>query len=74
LSGPELPLLRRLAGELPGAESFLRTALCLEVFAERGLLTLDRTGDALPLRLTAAGKKVELDGNPGLRRLREILN
>ena len=73
LSGPELPLLRRIAGELPGAESFLRTALCLEVFAERGLLSLERVNGILTLRLTAEGKKVELDDGPYLRRLREIL-
>ena len=74
LSGPELPLLRRIAAELPGTESFLRTALSLEIFAERGLLTLDRTGDVLTLRLTSDGKKVELDDNPYLARLRDILS
>ena len=74
LSGPELPLLRRIAAELPGTESFLRTALSLEIFAERGLLTLDRAGDVLTLRLTSDGKKVELDDNPYLARLRDILS
>lgn len=73
-SGPELPLLRHIAAELPGTESFLRTALSLEIFAERGLLTLDRTGDVLTLRLTSDGKKVELDDNPYLARLRDILS
>ena len=73
LSGPELPLLRRIASELPGAEGFLRTALSLEIFAERGLLTLERSGDTLTLRLTSDGKKVELDDNPYISRLREIL-
>lgn len=74
LSGPELPLLRRIAAEIPGAESFLRTALCLDIFAERGLLTLERSGDTLTLRLTSDGKKVELDDNPYLARLRDILS
>ncbi len=72
-SGPELPLLRRVAAELPGTESFLRAALCLNVFAERGLLSIERAGDTLTLRLTSNGKKVELEDNPQLRRLREIL-
>ena len=73
LSGPELPLLRQLASEVGGAEGFLRTALCLDVFAERGLLTLERGGGSLTLRLTADGKKVELEDCPYLRQLRDIL-
>ncbi len=72
-SGPELPLLRRIAAELPGTESFLRAALCVEVFAERGLLSMERTGDMLTIRLTADGKKVELDDSPYIFRLHEIL-
>ena len=72
--GAELPLLRRMAGELTGAESFARSALCLEVFAERGLLALEREEACMTVRLTAAGKKVELEENPYLRRLRELLN
>ena len=74
LSGPELPMLRRIAAELSGAECFLRAALCLDIFAERGLLVLDRAGDTLTLRLTSDGKKVELDDNPYLARLRDILS
>ena len=70
----ELPLLRRLAAEIPGAESFLRTALCLEVFAERGLLTLSHADGMLTLRLTALGKKVALDECPYLRMLRAKLS
>ncbi|MBQ1603746.1 MAG: hypothetical protein II079_07735, partial [Oscillospiraceae bacterium] len=70
----ELPLLRRLAAEIPGAESFLRTALCLEVFAERGLLTLSRADGMLTLRLTALGKKVALDECPYLCMLRAKLS
>ena len=73
LSAPELPLLRQLAAEVGGAEGFLRTALCLDIFAERGLLTLERGGGSLTLRLTAGGKKVELEDCPYLRQLRDIL-
>ncbi len=74
LAGPELPLLRRLAAELPGAESFLRTSVCLNVFAERGLLTLEREDGVLTLRLTSDGKKVALDDNPQMKQLRALLS
>ncbi len=73
LTAPELPLLRRIAGELSGADAFARTALCLEVFAERGLLARERSGDMLTLRLNAGGEKVALEDSVLLRRLREIL-
>jgi len=73
LAGPELPLLRRVAAELPGSDCFLRSAVCLDVFAERGLLTLERAGDTLTLRLTSDGKKVELDDSPYLKRLHSML-
>ena len=73
LTAPELPFLRRLAAEMPGAESFLRTVLCLEIFAERGLLTISRADKYITLRLTSDGKRVELDSSPYLRRLREGL-
>ena len=71
---PMLPLLRRLSAEMVGAETFLRTALCLQVFAERGLLAIEREGDALYLRLTAEGKKVELDKSPYLSALQGFLS
>ncbi|MBR3560253.1 MAG: single-stranded-DNA-specific exonuclease RecJ [Oscillospiraceae bacterium] len=73
LSAPELPLLRRIAAEVTGAESFLRTALCLDIFAERGLLAIERSGDTLTLRLTSDGKKVALEECPYLQQLRDIL-
>ena len=71
---PMLPLLRRLSAEMVGAETFLRTAMCLQVFAERGLLSIEREGDALALRLTADGKKVELDKSPYLSALHGFLS
>ncbi len=73
LTSPGLPLLRRIAAELSGADAFARTALCLEVFAERGLITLERSGDTLTIRLNAGGEKVELEESSLLRRLHEIL-
>ncbi|MBE6908178.1 MAG: single-stranded-DNA-specific exonuclease RecJ [Ruminococcaceae bacterium] len=74
LAEAELPLLRRIAAEVAGTESFVRTAVCLSVFAERGLLSLERSGDILTVRLTSDRKKVNLEDSPYLRRLREILS
>lgn len=74
LCEPELPLLRRLSAEMIGAEAFLRTALCLYVFAERGLLQLSRADGMLSLRLRSDGKKVALEDSSYLRALRDILS
>jgi single-stranded-DNA-specific exonuclease len=74
VSEPMLPLLRRLSAEMVGAETFLRTAMCLQVFSERGLLRVERKGDTLTLRLTAEGKKVELDKSPYLSALHGFLS
>ena len=59
---------------MAGAESFLRTVLCLYVFAERGLLQLSRTDGNLSLRIQSDGKKVALDDSAYLRALRDILS
>ena len=69
-----LPLLRRLSGALRGAEPFLRTVLCLEVFRERGLLQCCRLGDSISLHLTSQGKKVALDRSEYLLRLHRALD
>ena len=74
VSEPMLPLLRHLSSEMVGAETFLRTAMCLQVFAERGLLSIEREGTTLTLRLTADGKKVELDKSPYLSALHGFLS
>ena len=74
LSESELPLLRRLSAEVAGAESFARTLLCLNVFAERGLLSLTRSDGTLTLRLKSDGSKVSLDESVYLRALRDILS
>ena len=58
-----LPLLRAMAAEVGGAEPFLRGALCLEVFRERGLLTEEREGDTAFLVLQR-NKRVSLDDAP----------
>lgn len=74
LSEAELPLLRRFSAEVAGAESFARTLLCLNVFAERGLLSLTRADGTLTLRLRSDGDKVSLDESVYLRALRDILS
>ena len=74
VSAPMLPLLRKLSAEMVGTETFLRTAMCLQVFAERGLLSIEREGTTLTLRLTADGKKVELDKSPYLSALHGFLS
>ena len=74
LSGAELPLLRELSGEMPGAESFLRTVLGLSVFAERGLLALSHERGTTTVTLSSEGKKIELEDSPLLRSLHNILN
>ena len=58
-----LPALRALASEIGGAEPFLRSALCLEVFRDRGLLTMEREGDAVTLVLQR-DRRASLDDAP----------
>lgn len=65
-----LPLLRTLAAELGKAEPFPRAALCLAVFAERELLTMERQGDDVTLHLHR-GRKVVLGQSPHLLWLHE---
>ena len=65
--------MRQLATETGGAEAFVRAALCLEVFRERGLLRMQRTGDEIHLTLTDQGKKVSLEDSPYLQLLYQTL-
>ncbi len=69
-----LPFVRNMAANIGGAEAFLRTALCLRVFAERGLLELQHEGDALYLHMTDQGKKVSLEQSVYLQHLYAILD
>ena len=66
---PWLPWLRVLAAEAGGNESFLRTALALAVFHERGLLSLTRQEDTLLASLNPTQGKVDLTACPYLARL-----
>ena len=65
-------MLRRLAGALDGAESFLRAAVGVEVFAERGLVTLARREDMMIVR-PMPGKRADLEQCVYVRRLRRAL-
>jgi single-stranded-DNA-specific exonuclease len=73
LTADYLPLLRTLSAALGGVDPFLRAAFCLEIFAERGLLSCRRAGDQVHLLLTDGGRKVDLESSSYLLRLRDIL-
>ena len=67
----KLPYIRQLAGQAGGCESFLRTALALEVFHERGLITMTTHEDRVTLCLNPVQGKVDLSACPYLSRLRD---
>ena len=69
VEGDELPLLRQLAADAGGTESFLRAALSLEVFSERGLLNVELEEHRLSMRLVPRQGKVDLFACPYLARL-----
>ena len=69
LETPALPLLRQLAEEAGGNESFLRAALALEVFSERGLLSLSHEGTSIRLKRIPRKDKADLNACPYLARL-----
>ena len=66
-----LPYLRQLAAQSGGSESFLRTALALQVFRERGLISMTVQGDRTILSLNTTQGKVDLFACPYLSRLRD---
>ena len=73
LETERLPFLRNLARDAAAEggsnENFLRAALSLEVFHERGLLTQMHHGDLLTLHLNPTQGKVDLADCPYLARL-----
>ena len=70
VEGAMLPILRQLAAEAGGNESFLHTLFSLFVFSERGLLSVNREEDWMSLcLLPAAHGKVDLFSCPYLLRL-----
>ena len=64
--------LRRLSQALDGEEPFLRTVLGLEVFAERGLVTLTVREDTMILR-PVPGKRADLEQSAYILALRRAL-
>ena len=71
---PYLPLMRTISAHIGKTEPFLRSALCLEVFAERGLLNLQHDGDRITLCRCDDGKKVRLEDSPYILRVQRIGN
>ena len=64
-----LPLLRSLSAAMGKADGFLRSAFCLAVFQERGLLKLEIQGDTIDIQLAGRDKKVRLEDSEYIRRL-----
>ena len=69
---PRLPTLRRLAASLKGAEPFLRAAAGLEIFAERGLISLEAGEETLSLR-TIPGIRADLEQSAHVIALRQSI-
>ena len=67
-----LPLLRRFACAMGGAESFLRAALGVEVFAERGLVTLAVEEDMMIIH-PRPGQRADLEQSVYVCALRRLL-
>ena len=64
--------LRRLMGAVEGDEPFLRAAVGLEVFAERGLITLGSREDMMILH-PVPGRRADLEQSFYMRELRRAL-
>ena len=67
-----LPLLRKLSASLEGTESFLRTAAGIEIFAERGLISVRMDEERITMR-SLPGRKVDLEQSSYVLHLRGIL-
>ncbi|MBQ9493375.1 MAG: single-stranded-DNA-specific exonuclease RecJ [Oscillibacter sp.] len=65
-----LPCLRDLAAEIGGCEGFLRAALALAVFEERGLIRVTEQGDRMTISMPPHRGKVSLEACPYLIRLK----
>ena len=52
--------------------SYVRTKICLDVFAERGLIDLRQTGRTVHITLTSGGRKVDLDDSRIIMRLKKL--
>lgn len=67
-------LFKTLAGVLPPRRPHIRTAVCLEVFGERGLVTLLHTPGRLRVEVNRTQGKVDLEQSAFMIRLRKVLN
>ena len=65
-----LPCLRELAEKVGGCEGFLRAALALSVFEERGLIRVTERADRMKIVMLPLSGKVTLDDCPYLTRLK----
>ena len=68
-----LPLLRTVSAHMGKNESFLRSALSLEVFQERELLHLEWDDEVQVSFRLLSGKKVSLADSPYLQRINSLL-
>ena len=67
-----LPTLRCLSAALAGPDTFMRAAVGLAVFAERGLIALDRSTGMLSLR-PILGQRVDLKESIYIKHLHRII-
>lgn len=65
-------LARNVAKSCGGREEFMRTEVCLAVFHDRGLITVEHTTDHLRIRIREGGEKVDLEGAELMRQLRRM--
>lgn len=65
-------LSRNLARASGRREAYMRTMVCLEVFDERGLITLERSTDHLQIDLNPVIGKVDLEQSYIMQRLRKL--
>ena len=70
--GGRLPMLRSLAAALDGTESFLRAAVGLEIFAERGLVAVTVREERMTLR-PLPGRRADLEESVHMEALRRAL-
>ena len=68
----QFPMLRRLAASLNCSDAFLRTAMCLAVFAERGLISLEQGDGALSMH-PIPGRRADLEQSTYMVQLRKTI-
>lgn len=72
--GDLMPTLRRLAASVHGTESFLRAALGVAVFAERGLIALDGTDREKISLHPCPGRRADLEQSTYIVQLHRALD